>query len=198
MTTGHTALDRSRCGQTYRRRTVRPLTPFYSARRPPHRPQGRTPIGNDDLAGDLEAESLVVRHVFGLAGFEIGGGMLRVDPVQPRLHQRLPVAFAPHRGVTADHREIPAGFVVIVAVGATRRRHHHPTATGFDEIAHEVVREVIATPIGHAMFYPEPPTSNARRPYRLGYDAAATPCPRLVPIPIRRRKPLLGWQKLGT
>ena len=54
------------------------------------------------------------------------------------------------------------------------------------------------TPIGHAMFYPEPPTSNAWRPYRLGYDAAAAPCPKLGSRPIRRRKPLLGWQKLGT
>src|SRR5277367_7189831 len=114
MTTGHTALDRSRCGQTYRRRTVRRFTPLYSARRPPHRPQGRTPLGNDDLAGDLEAESLVVRHVFGLAGFEIGGRMLRVDTVEARLHQRLPVAFAPHRGVTADHREIPVRFLGVL------------------------------------------------------------------------------------
>ena len=48
------------------------------------------------------------------------------------------------------------------------------------------------------MFYPQPPTDSVRRPYRLGYDAAAAPCPWLVSRPIRRRKPRLGWQKLGT
>ena len=55
---------------------------LYSARRPPHWPQRRTTVGQNDLAGDFEAESLVVRHVFGLAGFEIGGGMFGVDAIE--------------------------------------------------------------------------------------------------------------------
>jgi hypothetical protein len=37
---------------------------------------------------------------------------------------------------------------------AARRRHANPSAIGFDEITPEVVREIIATRAGHAMFSP--------------------------------------------
>jgi hypothetical protein len=65
------------------------------------------PLRGDDLAGHLEAESLVIRHVFGLAGFEIGWCVLGVDTVEARLHQRLPVAFAPDDRVTPQYGEVP-------------------------------------------------------------------------------------------
>ncbi|MDT5143028.1 MAG: hypothetical protein QOI79_2382 [Mycobacterium sp.] len=62
------------------------------------------------------------------------------------------VARTPHR---ADR---PAWIAVVVAGQAARRRHNRPSALSLDQIAHEVIREVVTTPIGHAMFYPEPPT----------------------------------------
>jgi hypothetical protein len=53
------------------------------ARSPPHRPHRRATVGQHDLAGDAEAEALVIRHIFGFGGLEVGRRMFGVDTLQP-------------------------------------------------------------------------------------------------------------------
>ena len=75
---------------------------------------------DDDLAGDLEAEPLVVGHILGLAGFQIRGRVFGVDAVEARLHERLPIAFAAHRGVAADHRQVPVRLLGVLSTSSGR------------------------------------------------------------------------------
>ena len=42
--------------------------------------------------------------------------MLGVDAIEARAHQRLSIAFAAHRGVAADHREIPMRFPGVMSL----------------------------------------------------------------------------------
>jgi hypothetical protein len=58
-------------------------------------------------------------------------------------HHVTAVACTPHR---ADR---PTTVAVVVSVGAARRWHDDPAARGVHQIADEVVREVVATRIGH-------------------------------------------------
>ena len=71
------------------------------------------------------------------------------------------IACAPHR------RHRPTPVAVVVAVGAARRWHDHPTAIGGHKIAHEVVGEFVARP-GHGDVVPRT-TDNECPQVRQGF-----------------------------
>ena len=91
-------------------------------------------------------------------------------PAAPR---HMPaIAGAPH----GTHR--PATVAVVMAVGATGRGHHHPTAPGGYEVADKVVGEVVAGRFGHRAVVPRASdrTSAPTRQRCQRREKAAAPC----------------------
>ena len=58
-----------------------------------------------------------------------------------------------------DRSDFPARIGVVVAGRAARRRHDHPSALGFKQIADEVVRELVAR-LGHCDVVPRATDNN--------------------------------------
>jgi hypothetical protein len=76
---------------------------------------------------------------------QCGPGLGRVeDRAAPAAPRHVPaVAATPHRA------NRPPAVAVAMAVRAACRRHHNPTALRGDEVAHEVVRKLVAPRFGH-------------------------------------------------